>query len=103
MGLACGGNGPLPRALAVVWCAAGGEPANTRGDETDPVRRRASSAAVGNAGVWRQSDHRDVLLRRSARAVLVERAVQVEGRLPDDRRRELFVSDGVRKALGEQR
>src|SRR6185436_11523129 len=100
MGVARCGNGPLPGALAVVRCAAGSEPANTRCDETNPVRRRASSAAVGDAGVWRQPDYRNVFLRRSARAVLVERAVQVEGPLPGDRRRELSVPDGVRKALG---
>ena len=103
VGLAGRRGGPLPRSLPVVRCAAGREPADTRGHEAGGVCGRASVAAVGHAGLRRQSHHRDAVLHRATEAVHRERAVLLEGRLPDDRRRELSLSDGVQEGLGCRR
>ena len=64
------------------------------------VRGRSPAAAVGHAGLRRQSHHRDAVLHRPARAVQRQRAVPMEGRLPDDRGRQLSLSDGVQEGVG---
>ena len=89
--------------VALVRRADRREPADTRDDEADPVCGRASSAALGHAGVRRESDHRHVLLRRTARAVHRKRSVLLEDRVSHDCRRELSVSDGIREGVGASR
>src|SRR5262245_49423257 len=98
-----GGRGStLPGSLPLVWCVAGREPADTRGHKTDSLCGSPSSAAMGHAGLRRQSHHRDVLLRRPAWAIRREYAILLEDYFPDNRRRKLSLSDSLRQGLAPQ-